>query len=84
MGTLLWELAELWEHRKMCMVGTYILFSLYKCSEKKFLPSINGSKNAFSSKFFSAIQENVFFCDSIQGFCDKTTPAPIFTLQNNS
>ena len=84
MGTLPLEHVEPWEHRKICAVGTQILISLYKSPPKKFLPSLNGSKNAFSSKSFRAIQDHVFFLNLTQGFCDKTTLALILTLQNNS
>ena len=84
MGPLPWELGMPWEHRRNCAVGTENFILLYKCPPKKFLPSINGSKIAFSSKSFCAIQDHVFFKNPTQGFCDITTIAPILTLQNNS
>ena len=44
---------------------------------KMFLPSVNGSKTAFSSKSFRAIPDKVFLKNPIQGFCDQTNIAPI-------
>ena len=59
-GTLPWEQFVSWEHWQFCAVGTQNLIILYKCPQKVFLHSIKGSKNAFSSKSFCAIQDYYF------------------------
>ena len=58
--------------------GNLKFILLYKCPQKKFLPSTNGSKNAFISKSFCEIQDNIFFKNLTQGFCDQTPPSTHF------